>query len=186
VTNPPDTLATALSGRYRIERELGAGGMATVYLAHDVRHNRKVAIKVLRGDLAASVGGARFGREIAIAARLQHPNILPLHESGEAEADGSRVLFFVMPYVEGQSLRQRLKRDGALPVPEAVRILTEVVDALAYAHAHGVVHRDIKPDNVMLSGRTRWSPTSGWPRRSSPAATIAACGTTRRTSRPAV
>ena len=146
-------LTSALAGRYRVERELGTGGMAIVYLAHDLRHNRKVAVKVLRDDLAASVGGARFLREIAIAAQLQHPNILPLHDSGEARADGTSVLFFVMPYVEGESLRQRLQREGQLPVPEAVRVLIEIVDALAYAHAHSVVHRDIKPDNVMLSGR---------------------------------
>ena len=127
--------------------------MATVYLAHDLRHHRKVAVKVLREELAASVGAARFLREITIAAQLQHPNILPLHDSGEAGGDGGNFLFFVMPYVEGQSLRQRLEREGELPVHEAVRILIEVVDALSYAHAHGVVHRDIKPDNVMLSGR---------------------------------
>src|SRR5205823_9893557 len=118
--------------------------MATVYLAHDLRHNRKVALKVLREELTASVGGARFLREIEIAAQLQHPNILPLHESGEAGAEGATFLFFVMPYVEGPSLRQRLERDGELPVHEAVRILVEIVDALSYAHAHGVVHRDIK------------------------------------------
>ncbi len=146
-------LTTALAGRYRIERELGTGGMATVYLAHDVRHNRKVAVKVLRDDLSASVGATRFLREISIAAQLQHPNILPLHESGEADAGGTTVLFFVMPYVEGESLRQRLEREGELPVREAVRVLIEIVDALSYAHARGVVHRDIKPDNVMLSGR---------------------------------
>jgi Tol biopolymer transport system component len=146
-------LTTELAGRYRVERELGTGGMATVYLAHDLRHNRKVAVKVLRDDLSASVGGARFLREIAIAAQLQHPHILPLHDSGAVGADGASVLFFVMPYVEGQSLRQRLQAGGALPVHDAVRILIEIVDALAYAHAHGVVHRDIKPDNVMLSGR---------------------------------
>ena len=127
--------------------------MATVYLAHDLRHQRKVAVKVLREELAASVGTARFLREITIAAQLQHPNILPLHDSGEAGGDDGRFLFFVMPYVDGQSLRQRLERDRELPVHEAVRILIEVVDALSYAHAHGVVHRDIKPDNVMLSGR---------------------------------
>jgi eukaryotic-like serine/threonine-protein kinase len=153
VSEPIALLATALDGRYRIERELGTGGMATVYLAHDLRHNRKVAVKVLRGDLTASGDGARFVREIEIAAQLQHPNILPLHESGEARVDGTSVLFFVMPYVEGQSLRQRLLSVGALPVAEALKILIEVVDALAYAHAHGVVHRDIKPDNVMLSSR---------------------------------
>ncbi len=145
----PDRLSSALSGRYQIERELGSGGMATVYLAEDTRHHRNVAIKVLREDLAASMGAARFLREIEIAAQLQHPNILPLLDSGNADG----FLFYVMPYVAGRSLRERLAREGELPVHEAVRLLTEVVDALSHAHEHGVVHRDIKPDNVMLSGR---------------------------------
>ncbi|HEY4099638.1 MAG TPA: protein kinase [Gemmatimonadales bacterium] len=144
-----DRLQAALGDRYRIERELGQGGMATVYLAEDVKHRRKVAIKVLREDLAASMGAARFLREIEIAAQLQHPNILPLLDSGEAEG----FLYYVMPYVTGQSLRERIGREGELPVHEAVRLITEVVDALSHAHEHGVVHRDIKPDNVMLSGR---------------------------------
>ena len=142
-------LTTALAGRYRVERELGAGGMATVYLAEDLKHSRKVAIKVLREDLAASVGAARFLREIAIAAQLQHPNILSLLDSGDADG----LLYYVMPYVEGPSLRSRLTASGELPVTEAVRLLLEVTDGLAYAHDRGVVHRDIKPDNVMLSGR---------------------------------
>ncbi len=142
-------LAAALADRYRIERELGQGGMATVYLAHDLKHDRQVAVKVLRPDLAASLGSDRFIREIQVAARLQHPHILPLHDSGEA----SGFLYYVMPYVDGESLRERLERVGELPVPDTLRILMEVVDALAHAHAHGVVHRDIKPDNVMLSGR---------------------------------
>jgi tRNA A-37 threonylcarbamoyl transferase component Bud32 len=144
-----ERLRASLADRYRIERELGQGGMATVYLAHDLRHERDVAVKVLREDLAASLGGGRFLREIKIAAQLQHPHILPLLDSGEADG----FLFFVMPYVKGQSLRERLAREGELPVHEAVRLLIEVVDALVEAHAHGVVHRDIKPDNVMLSGR---------------------------------
>jgi eukaryotic-like serine/threonine-protein kinase len=142
-------LTASLADRYRIERELGQGGMATVYLAHDIKHEREVAIKVLREDLSASLGAGRFLREIKIAAQLQHPHILPLLDSGEADG----FLFFVMPYIKGQSLRERLAREGELPVHEAVRLLTEVVDALVEAHAHGVVHRDIKPDNVMLSGR---------------------------------
>jgi Tol biopolymer transport system component len=146
-------LTIALAGRYRVERALGAGGMSTVYLAHDLRHNRKVALKVLREELTASMGASRFLREIQIAAQLQHPHILPLHDSGEAVVDGQSLLYFVMPYVEGQSLRQRIEREGLLPIHDAVRILIEIVDALSYAHAHGVVHRDIKPDNVMLSGR---------------------------------
>ena len=144
-----DLLNAALAGVYRIERELGAGGMATVYLARDIKHERDVALKLLREDLSASIGAGRFLREIKIAAQLQHPHILPLLDSGEA--DGR--LYFVMPYVKGQSLRERLARDGELPVHEAVRLLVEIVDALAEAHAHGIVHRDIKPDNVMLSGR---------------------------------
>jgi len=142
-------LSAALHDRYRIERELGSGGMATVYLAEDLRHSRKVAIKVLREDLAASMGANRFLREIQIAAQLQHPNILPLLDSGEADG----LLYFVMPYVPGQSLRERLAREGELPVHEAVRLLVEVTDALAHSHQMGVVHRDIKPDNVMMSGR---------------------------------
>lgn len=144
-----DRLKTALAGRYRVDREVGAGGMATVFLADDVKHNRRVAIKVLKEDLAASVGAGRFLREIQIAAQLQHPNILPLLDSGDADG----LLYYVMPYVDGQSLRQRLAHEGELPIGEAVRLVVEIVDALAHAHAHGVVHRDIKPDNVMLSGR---------------------------------
>lgn len=142
-------ISSALAERYLVERELGTGGMATVYLAEDLKLRRKVAIKVLREHLAMSIAASRFLREIRIAAQLQHPNILPLLDSGEAQG----ILYYVMPYVEGESLRQRLERQGELPVDEAVRILTEVVDALAYAHSRGVVHRDIKPDNVMLSGR---------------------------------
>ncbi|MEZ4413145.1 MAG: serine/threonine-protein kinase [Gemmatimonadales bacterium] len=147
-----DTLArltAALADKYRIEREIGAGGMATVYLAEDLRHGRQVALKVLRPELAATLGNERFFREIQVAARLQHPHILPLHDSGEAGG----FLYFVMPYVDGESLRERLARVGELPVHDAVKILVEVVDALAYAHSQGVVHRDIKPDNVMISGR---------------------------------
>jgi hypothetical protein len=149
VADPLPRLVAALADRYRIEREVGAGGMATVYLAEDLRHGRQVALKVLRPELAATLGPERFFREIQVAARLQHPHILPLHDSGEAGG----FLYFVMPYVEGESLRERLARVGELPVHDAVKILVEVVDALAYAHSQGVVHRDIKPDNVMLSGR---------------------------------
>ena len=145
----PERLAAALADRYAIDRELGAGGMATVYLAHDLKHDRQVALKVLRQELAAALGAERFHREIQIAAKLQHPNILPLLDSGEAGG----LLFFAMPYVEGQSLRERLAREGALPVSDTVRILRDVVDALTEAHAHGVVHRDIKPENIMLRGR---------------------------------
>jgi tRNA A-37 threonylcarbamoyl transferase component Bud32 len=144
-----DRLKASLADRYRIERELGQGGMATVYLAEDLRHSRKVAIKVLREDLAASLGSGRFLREIQIAAQLQHPNILPLLDSGESDG----FLYYVMPFVPGQSLRERLAREGELPVHEAVRLLVEVTDALAHSHQMGVVHRDIKPDNVMMSGR---------------------------------
>jgi serine/threonine-protein kinase len=142
-------LAATLADRYRIERELGAGGMATVYLAEDLKHHRKVAIKVLREDLSASVGASRFLREIEIAAQLQHPNILPLLDSGDAAG----LLYYVMPYVDGQSLRERLAREGELPVGETVRLLVEIVDALSCAHARGIVHRDVKPDNIMMSGR---------------------------------
>ena len=144
-----DRLRAALADRYTIERELGQGGMATVYLAEDLKHHRKVAVKVLREDLAASLGASRFLREIEIAAQLQHPHILPLLDSGEADG----FLYYVMPFVTGQSLRERIAREGELPVHEAVRLITQVVDALSAAHEHGVVHRDIKPDNVMLSGR---------------------------------
>src|SRR5512134_1583729 len=147
--SPVSRLSAALTERYRLERELGAGGMATVYLAEDLKHHRKVAVKVLRPELAGALGPDRFVREIEIAAQLQHPHILAVYDSGEADG----FLYYVMPFVEGESLRARLKRDGAFPLHEAVRILSEVSDALAYAHKRGVVHRDIKPDNVMLSGR---------------------------------
>ncbi len=139
-------LTSALADRYRLERELGAGGMATVYLAHDLRHDRKVALKVLRPELSAILGAARFLGEIKTTANLQHPHILGLFDSGEADG----LVFYVMPYVEGESLRARLLREKQLPVDDAVRIAREVADALDYAHRHGVIHRDIKPENILL------------------------------------
>src|SRR5687767_4335019 len=141
-------LTTALADRYRIERELGSGGMATVYLAHDVRHDRKVALKLLKPELAAVIGGARFLAEIRTTANLQHPHILPLHDSGEVEG----MVFYVMPFIPGESLREKLAREKQLPVPESIRIATAVADALGYAHGHGVLHRDIKPENILLQG----------------------------------
>jgi serine/threonine-protein kinase len=148
MTNPAQ-LASALADRYRIERELGQGGMATVYLAQDLKHDRKVAIKVLRPELAAVIGAARFLSEIKTTANLQHPHILPLFDSGEAGGRGSgddrTFLFYVMPYVEGESLRDRLTRLKQLPVNDAVRIAGEVASALDYAHRHGVIQSDIKP-----------------------------------------
>ncbi len=139
-------LTSALADRYRIERELGEGGMATVYLAEDVKHDRKVAVKVLRPELAAVIGADRFLAEIKTTANLQHPHILPLHDSGEAGG----TVFYVMPFVEGESLRDRLDREQQLPVDEALGIAREVADALDYAHRHGVIHRDIKPENILL------------------------------------
>src|SRR5438309_816747 len=139
-------LQAALADRYTIERELGRGGMATVYLAQDRKHHRQVAIKVLKPELAAALGPERFLREIDTAARLNHPHILPLHDSGEAEG----FLFYVMPYVEGESLRDRLSREKQLPLGNALQIAREVADALSYAHSHDVVHRDIKPENILL------------------------------------
>jgi eukaryotic-like serine/threonine-protein kinase len=142
-------ITAALERTYRIERELGAGGMATVYLAEDLKHHRKVAVKVLRPDLAATLGSERFLREIEVAARLQHPHILGVLNSGDAQG----FFYYVMPYVEGETLRDRLTRKGELPVQEAVRLLDEIAEALAVAHRGGVVHRDIKPENILLSGR---------------------------------
>ena len=140
-------LKTALAGRYDVERELGSGGMATVYLARDLRHDRPVAIKVLNPTLLAAGSSRRFLTEVHVTANLQHPNILPLHDSGELED----VVFYVMPFVEGESLRARLTREGPLPIGEAVPLLIEISDALACAHERGVVHRDIKPENILLS-----------------------------------
>ncbi len=139
-------LSTALADRYRIEREIGSGGMATVYLAKDLKHDRDVAVKVLRPELAAALGPERFLREIKIAARLHHPHILALHDSGEADG----FLYYVMPYVEGESLRDRLNREKQLPVEDALQIAREVADALGSAHRHDVLHRDIKPENILL------------------------------------
>ncbi|MFL5615230.1 MAG: serine/threonine-protein kinase [Gemmatimonadaceae bacterium] len=141
-----EELTEQLAGRYAVERELGRGGMATVYLARDLRHPRNVAIKVLRPELASSLAADRFRAEIGIAAALSHPHILPVFDSGGTDDR----LFFVMPYVEGDTLRQRLKREGRLPVDEAVQLAREIADALAYAHSRGIVHRDIKPENVLL------------------------------------
>ncbi len=146
MTTPVDRLSAALVGHYEIEREIGQGGMATVYLAHDVRHQRKVALKILRPELSAILGGERFLHEIRTTANLQHPHILPLHDSGEADG----IVYYVMPFVEGESLRGLLTREKQLPVEDAVRIAREVAEALDYAHRHGVVHRDIKPENILL------------------------------------
>jgi TolB-like protein/Tfp pilus assembly protein PilF len=149
VTEPPtgiEQLNAALTGRYRLERELGEGGMATVYLARDLRHDRQVAVKVLKPELAAVLGAERFLREIQVTANLQHPHILPLYDSGTADG----VLFYVMPLVRGQSLRERLTREKQLPVDDTVRIIRQVAGALEYAHRQGIVHRDIKPENILL------------------------------------
>jgi Tol biopolymer transport system component/tRNA A-37 threonylcarbamoyl transferase component Bud32 len=150
----PASVAAALAERYRIERELGQGGMATVYLAEDVRHHRKVAVKVLRPELAAVLGSERFLREITITAGLEHPHILPLLDSGAIPGDANTppTLYYVMPLVEGESLRDRLTREKQLPLDEALTFAREVADALSYAHARGVIHRDIKPENILLSG----------------------------------
>ncbi|HEV2291016.1 MAG TPA: protein kinase, partial [Gemmatimonadales bacterium] len=174
MTAGPERLAVALSDRYRLVRELGAGGMATVYLAHDLKHDRQVAVKVLRPELAAVIGAERFVVEIKTTAQLQHPHILPLFDSGTATAKGhgSRVtgpdgshdlddpetrdprpatfLYYVMPYIDGETLRAKLDRETQFSVDEAVRITVAVADALDYAHRHGVIHRDIKPENILL------------------------------------
>jgi tetratricopeptide (TPR) repeat protein len=144
----PDRLIAALADRYAIAQEVGSGGMATVYLAEDLKHRRHVAIKVLRPELADALGPDRFLREIEIAARLDHPHILPLYDSGEADG----FLFYVMPYVEGESLRDRIERERQLPTEDAIQIAREVADALSYAHSRDVVHRDIKPENILLAG----------------------------------
>src|SRR5512135_260184 len=141
-----DRIETALADRYRVERELGAGGMATVYLAHDLKHDRKVALKVLKPELAAVLGAERFVVEIKTTAALAHAHILPLFDSGEADG----FLYYVMPYIEGETVREKLNRETQFGVDEAVRIAREVADALDYAHRHGVIHRDIKPENILL------------------------------------
>jgi serine/threonine-protein kinase len=146
MTNQLTQLNAALSDRYVLQEELGRGGMATVYLAHDLKHDRMVAVKVLHPEVAAVLGAERFLKEIKVTANLQHPHILPLHDSGQAD----RFLYYVMPYVQGESLRQRLERENQLPLDEASHIAREVADALSYAHSLGVVHRDIKPENILL------------------------------------
>ncbi|HXI20467.1 MAG TPA: serine/threonine-protein kinase, partial [Gemmatimonadales bacterium] len=141
-----ERLNAALAGRYVLERILGQGGMAIVFLARDLRHSRQVAIKVLRPELALILGSERFLREIEIAAALTHPHVLPLFDSGEAAGH----LFYVMPFVSGESLRDRLEREGQLPIEDAVRVTCEVADALGAAHERGIVHRDIKPENILM------------------------------------
>jgi serine/threonine-protein kinase len=144
--DPITRLNAALDGRYRIDRELGEGGMATVYLADDLKHERKVALKVLKPELAAVVGAERFLAEIKTTANLQHPHILPLYDSGEAD----EFLYYVMPYVDGETVRERLDRDRQLPVKEAVAVAEAVASALDYAHRSNVIHRDIKPANILV------------------------------------
>ena len=141
-----ERLESALDGKYRIERKLGEGGMASVYLAEDIKHERKVALKILRPELAAILGAERFLSEIETTANLQHPHILPLFDSGEA----SGYLYYVMPFIDGETLREKLEREQQLGIDEAVRIAREVADALDYAHRHDVIHRDIKPANILL------------------------------------
>ena len=145
----PDSITrlnAALEGRYHIESELGEGGMATVYLADDIKHERKVALKVLKPELAAVVGAERFLAEIKTTANLTHPHILPLHDSGEADT----FLYYVMPYVEGETLRDKIKHEKQLGIEEAVEMTRSVAGALDYAHRQGVIHRDIKPENILM------------------------------------
>ena len=146
MTEITSRLSTALAHRYKIERHLGEGGMATVYLAEDLKHQRKVAVKVLRPELAAVLGAERFVQEITTTANLQHPHILPLFDSGEADG----FLYYVMPFIDGETLREKLDRETQLSIEQAVRITVDVADALDYAHRHNVIHRDIKPENILL------------------------------------
>ncbi|MDH3571921.1 MAG: serine/threonine protein kinase, partial [Gemmatimonadota bacterium] len=148
MTDQLNRLKTVLADRYAIGRELGRGGMAIVYLAEDLKHRRKVALKVLRPELTASLGAERFLREITTTAQLSHPNILPLYDSGEA--DGT--LYYTMPFVEGESLRDRLNRENQLPIEDALQVTKEVADALGHAHSLGFVHRDVKPENILFQG----------------------------------
>ena len=148
MTQQTDRLNTALAGRYRILRHLGEGGMASVYLCEDLKHDRKVALKLLKPELAAVLGAERFVQEIKTTAALQHPHILPLFDSGAADG----FLFYVMPFIDGETLRAKLDRETQLGIDEAVRIAREVLDALHYAHEHGIVHRDVKPENILLHG----------------------------------
>ncbi|NNM03506.1 MAG: serine/threonine protein kinase, partial [Gemmatimonadetes bacterium] len=143
-----ERLKAALADRYQVEREIGSGGMATVYLAQDLKHDREVAVKVLKPQLAQGIGSDRFLLEINTAANLTHPHIVPVYDSGEAEG----FLYYVMPYLEGESLRARLDREGQLSLEAALEITREVAEALAYAHGEGVVHRDVKPENILLTG----------------------------------
>nr|NIS67097.1 protein kinase [Gemmatimonadales bacterium] len=143
-----ERLARALADRYVIDQEIGRGGMALVYTAQDLKHHRTVAIKVLRPELSASLGTDRFLREIEISAQLQHPLVVPLYDSGEADG----LLYYVMPFVEGESLRDRLNRERQLPMDQALAICRDAAEALSYAHSHGVVHRDVKPENILLAG----------------------------------
>ncbi|TDJ54140.1 MAG: serine/threonine protein kinase, partial [Gemmatimonadetes bacterium] len=143
MTETTERLSSALADRYKILSRLGEGGMATVYLAEDLKHKRQVAVKVLKPELAAVLGAERFVQEITTTASLQHPHILPLFDSGEADG----FLYYVMPYIEGETLRAKLDRETQLGIDEAVKITTDVADALDYAHRHGIIHRDIKPEN---------------------------------------
>ncbi len=146
MTENTDRLSTALADRYRIERHVGEGGMANVYLAEDLKHERKVAVKVLRPELAAVLGAERFVQEIKTTANLQHPHILPLFDSGEADG----FLYYVMPFIDGETLRDKLNHETQLGIDEAVGITTAIADALDYAHRNNVIHRDIKPENILL------------------------------------
>lgn len=180
VTDLLTRLQSALADRYRLERELGRGGMGTVFLAHDLKHDRPVALKVLHPELSAALGPDRFLREIRIAAHLQHPHILTLIDSGEIpspDGNGPGLLYWVMPYVHGESLRERLTREGPLSPGDTIRILQDVLDALSHAHPHGIVHRDIKPENIMLSGRHALVVDFGVAKAASAAGDIAAGGT---------
>src|SRR5687768_7251541 len=141
-----DQLRSGLAGRYAIERELGSGAMATVYLARDLKHQRVVAVKVLQRELAAALGPERFLREVEVLAQLHHPHILPLFDSGEADG----CLYYVMPYIEGESLRDRIQRERKLPIDDALQIARDVAAALDHAHRRGIVHRDVKPANILL------------------------------------